>query len=76
MPPRAGFQPASVDPKAFFAPGRTDWTDLERRTDYGTSEALVSGGGRVMQHDYAAIVLVDPPEDSNPLELSATVMKD
>jgi hypothetical protein len=76
MPPRVSFRPPSVDPKAFFAPARTDWTDLERRTSFGTSEALVSGQGRVMQHDYAAIVLVNPPEDSKRLELSATVRKD
>lgn len=76
MPPRASFRPASVDPKAFFAPGRADWTDLERRTSYGTSAMLSSGQGHVEQHDYAAIVLVNPPKDSKPLELSATILKD
>ena len=76
MPPRASFRPASVDPKTFFAPGRTDWTDLQRKTSFGTSEALLSGEGQIIQHDYAAIVLVNPSEDSKPLELSATVLKD
>jgi len=76
MPPRASSGPASVNPKAFFAPGRTDWTDLERRTSYGTSETLSSGQGQIKQHEYAAIVLVNPPKDPKPLELSATVVKD
>jgi len=73
--PREGYRPASVDPQAFFAPGRTYATDLERRTSYGTQEALISGGGQLPQRHFSAIVLVNPPTDSKPLDLSATLSK-
>ncbi len=59
-PGRADLEPAHVDPKAFFAPGRTDWTRLERVTKYGNPDQLFSKGCWFNQHDYAAIVLVNP----------------
>lgn len=74
-PPRDGYRPAAVDPQEFFAPGRTYASDLERRTSYGTTEALLSGGGQLAQRDYSAIVLVNPALDSKPLDLSATLRK-
>ena len=78
LPPGVPYRPAHVDPKAFFEPGRTDWTSQDRISTYGnldTLSALYGGGPSVaMQEEYAAIVLVNPPEGSKPLELSATVM--
>jgi hypothetical protein len=35
-----------------------------------------SSAASVDQHDYAAIVLLDPPVDLKPLDLSATVFRD
>jgi protocatechuate 3,4-dioxygenase beta subunit len=79
-PCAAGHRPAHVDPKAFFAPGRTDWTPQELISAYGTDDGLevvtFSGGAWVDQHDYAAIVLINPAEGSKPLELEATVVPD
>ena len=77
------FQPASVDPKAFFAPGNTDWTDDEQTSAYGTTDTLLTHQGRYLgtlwrtniipQRDYSAIILVNPTAGSEPLELSATL---
>ena len=75
-PGRAGYRPACVDPKAFFAPKRTVWTAQERITAYGTQGTLSTSCGLHFQDDYAAIVLVDPAPNSASLELAATVMKD
>ena len=79
-PRQAGYRPAHVDPKAFFAPGKADWTPQELSSAYGThnklSVATFYGGAWVDQHDYAAIVLVNPAEDAKPLELAATVVPD
>jgi hypothetical protein len=69
------YRPASVDPKAFFAPGRTEWTAQEWISTYGTKDTLVTSTGLHYQDEYAAIVLVNPRPDSKPLELSATVVK-
>jgi RNA polymerase sigma factor (sigma-70 family) len=76
MPGRWDYRPAHVDPKAFFAPGRTEWTSQEWITTYGTSDMLSISGGMAYQNDYAAIVLVNPRPGSKPLDLSATVVKD
>jgi beta-lactamase regulating signal transducer with metallopeptidase domain len=80
------YRPAHVDPKAFFAPGRTNWTEEEQISAYGTHDTLTTCQGRyigttyrgatVDQRDYSAIVLVNPPPDSGPLQLSATVVRD
>ena len=75
-PSRAEYRPAHVDPKAFFAPGKDDWTAQERISAFGTQDSLSISGVWIDQHDYAAIVLVNPPEGSGPLELSATVVPD
>ena len=76
-PGRSNFRPAHVDPKAFFAPGRTNWTAQERISAYGTEDYLaVADGLSGFQSDYAAIVLLNPSTDSGPLELSATVRPD
>jgi RNA polymerase sigma factor (sigma-70 family) len=77
LPPGVPYRPAFVDPKAFFGPGRKDWTPQEQISTYGNLDTLsiLYGGGPslAMQEEYAAIVLVNPPEGSKPLELSATV---
>lgn len=79
------YRSARVEPKAFFAPDKTDWTEQEKITAYGTTETLVTHSGRyrdtvyrgsvIQQSQYQAIVLVNPPADSPPLELSATVVR-
>jgi hypothetical protein len=73
--PGRDYRAAHVDPKAFFAPGRTKWTAQEQITTYGTKDTLVTSIGMHYQDDYAAIVLVNPKADSGPLELTATVVK-
>ena len=75
-PGRSDYRPAHVDPKAFFAPGRTEWTNQELITAYGTHDTLIIGNVWDDQHEYAAIVLVNPPQDSKPLELKAIVARD
>jgi beta-lactamase regulating signal transducer with metallopeptidase domain len=85
-PYRFGYRPACVNPKAFFAPGRTNWTADEQIIAYGTHDTLTTCWGRylqttyrgptVSQRDYTAIVLVNPPPKSGPLKLSATVVRD
>ncbi len=79
-PRKAGYRPAEVDPKAFFAPGKTEWTQLELVSNYGSRDSLTVatfvGIAGASQHAYAAIVLVNPAEGAKPLELSATVGPD
>jgi hypothetical protein len=75
-PDREDYRPACVDPKAFFAPGRTQWTEQEQISDYGNRETVITSIGWLNQDHYAAIVLVNPSADSGPLELQATVIKD
>ena len=75
------YRPAHVDPKAFFAPGKTDWTEQELTTGvtpFGNQDNLIIGPGyaATAQNDYAAIVLVNPPIASKPLELQATLVRD
>jgi len=70
------YRPAHVDPKAFFAPGKTDWTAQERTSAYGTNDTLNFPYNWDSQLDYAAIVLVNPPAGSGPLELRATLTLD
>lgn len=75
------YYPAQVDPKAFFAPGRTDWAGddwtgayrTKAENAYGTTGRVATSMGLINQLDYAAIVLVNPEPDSPPLELAATV---
>ena len=77
LPDTSDYRPAHVDPKAFFAPGKTEWTGQEMITTYGNHDTLSihPGVGGFDQHEYAAIVLVNPPENSGPLELTATVAR-
>jgi hypothetical protein len=79
-PRKAGYRPAHVDPKAFFAPGKVDWTPVELHMAYGNHDMLsVStfyGDAGLYQYDYAAIVLVNPADGTGPLQLAATVAPD
>jgi hypothetical protein len=77
-PSEAGFGSAHVDPKAFFAPGKTDWTNQEQISTYGTHDTLIIGYGGAWrdQHDFTSIVLVNPQTGSKPLELAATILRD
>ena len=75
-PGRTDYRPAHVDPKTFFAPGKSDWSDQDLISAYGTHDTLSIGNAQADQHDYAAIVLLNAPLDSKPLELSATVVRD
>ena len=79
-PREAGHRPAHVDPKAFFAPGKADWTAHDLNNTYGNHDwltvATFYGGAMLDQHDYAAIVLINPAEGAGPLELAATVAPD
>ncbi|MDR3620991.1 MAG: sigma-70 family RNA polymerase sigma factor [Paludisphaera borealis] len=70
-----GYRPPLLDPKAFFAPGKTDWTDRELSDAYGSRSLIMLEDNREAQECYAAIVLVNPPLGSKPLELSATVAR-
>jgi hypothetical protein len=71
------YRPAHVNPKAFFAPEKTKWTQQDLISTYGNHDTLsIHPGWWLDQHDYAAIVLVNPPENSGPLELTATVSRD
>jgi hypothetical protein len=79
-PRKAGYRPAHVDPKGFFAPGKVSWAPQEVYTVYGDHDGLAVatffGGAGLNQHDYAAIVLVNPAEGAGPLQLAATVAPD
>jgi protocatechuate 3,4-dioxygenase beta subunit len=74
--PGRNYRPAYVNPRAFFEPGRTNWTAQERISSYGTNNSLQIGPEWTDQHDYAAIVLVNPAPKAPRLELSATVYDD
>jgi hypothetical protein len=73
---RRDYRPAHVDPKEFFARGRTDWSNQDLITAYGTHDTLITGNAWVDQRDCAAIVLVNPPAGSKLLELTATLIRD
>ncbi len=75
-PRRGGYRPAHVDPKAFFAPGKSDWKPEDEPKPYGNHEIIVSPATWLLQRSCSAIILVNPPADSAPLELSATVIRD
>ena len=81
-------RPVAVDPKASFAPGRTDRTPEERRFAYGnawwiarpgvsTTERLaVQGYNWLNQLDLAAVAFTDARPQDGPLQLAATVYRD
>ena len=77
LPDTTDYRPCTVDPKAFFAPGKIKWSAQELISTYGNHDTLsIYPGWWLDQHEYAAIVLVNPPENSRPLELWATVARD
>ncbi len=81
-------RPAAVDPKAFFEPGRSDWTFEEERYAYGdawhivqpavrTTEQMASGSNYTIdQLDLAAAQFTRTREEDKLLELTATVYRD
>ncbi len=81
-------RPAAVDPKAFFAPGRTDWTLEEQRYAYGdswriaqppvvTTDALSVGDNwTIDQLELAAVAFTNATAGDGLLELTATVHSD
>ncbi len=81
-------RPAAVNPKAFFAPGRTDWTLEEERYAYGdlwriaqpaivTTERLsVWKNNPIDQLELAAVQFTNAREKDGVLELTATVYSD
>jgi hypothetical protein len=72
---RSEYQPALVDPKAFFAPELPESNTPRRMPAYGDRDKVETFGGPISQIDYEAIVLVNPAPDSEPLQLSATVVR-
>lgn len=78
-------RPAAVNPKAFFAPGRDDWTRREQRYVYGdawriarvavkdTERLAVSLNPMLEQLELAAVVFTNARQDDGVLELAATV---
>jgi len=70
------YRPAHVDPKNFFQPGRTEWTAQEKFSAYGSHDTLSTYNAWMDQHDYSAIVLINPEAGTGPLELNAKVFKD
>lgn len=70
------FQAARVDPRTFFEPERTDWSEAVSYSSYGSLDVLHTSRGLIRQTDYAAIVLVNPPVESASVELTATVYDD
>ncbi|QDV51764.1 M56 family metallopeptidase [Gimesia fumaroli] len=81
-------RPAAVNPKAFFAPGRRDWTLEEERYAYGddwriaqpaivTTERLGVWKNRpIDQLELAAVEFTNARENDGVLELTATVYSD
>ena len=68
------YRPGLVNPKQFFAPGKT-WED-DALMEYGTHNALSLGSTWLSQRDFEAIVLVNPAKDAEPLKLTATLVRD
>ena len=81
-------RPAAVNPKAFFAPQRADWTLDEERYAYGDSWHIaqpmvttadgisISGNQTQDQLEMAAIIFTNAQSNSDVLELTATVYSD
>jgi Zn-dependent protease with chaperone function len=81
-------RPVAVDPKEFFAPGRTDWTGEEALYAYGdtwriaypavitTEELAVGSNPTVDQLDLAAVIFTNARVENGVLELAATVESD
>lgn len=83
LPLGVRYLPARVDPKAFFAPGTIEPLQNKRPSAFGNLDELVISRGiyrrvyyrddHISQKDFAAIVLVNPPQESGLLQLTATV---
>ncbi len=72
----AGTGRRTSTPKHFFAPGKSDWKPEDEAKPYGNhGEIIVSPATWLLQRSCSAIILVNPPADSAPLELSATVIR-
>ena len=81
-------RPTAVNPKAFFEPGRTDWTPEEERYAYGDAwriampgvsitDALAANGNPLEdQLGLAAAVFTKASKDQGVLELTAVVDSD
>ena len=81
-------RPVMVDPKAFFEPGRNDWTLTEQRHAYGDQWRIarpsvirhprLSAGTNwsESQLNLAAVVLVRAKLDEGPLQLAASIQQD
>lgn len=85
---RKSDRPVAVNPKTFFAPGRTDWTLEEDRYAYGdawrivgagisvTDRLAVNGNPLYEQLDLAAAVLTNARTEDGVLKLTAVVHSD
>jgi hypothetical protein len=85
---RKSDRPVAVNPKAFFAPGRTDWTLEEERYAYGDAWRIAGAGisetdrlapnGNPLneQLDLAAAVLTNARTEDGVLELTAVIRSD
>jgi hypothetical protein len=81
-------RPAAVDPKAFFEPGRTDWTLEEERYAYGDAWRIVQVGVSETdqlapnanpvheQLELAGAVFTNARQEDGVLELAAVVYSD
>lgn len=81
-------RPVAVNPKEFFAPGRTDWTPEEQRFAYGdqwriarpavveTERLSVGHNPTTDQLELAAVVLTNAQASDGVLELTATIHTD
>ncbi|MEM9646225.1 MAG: hypothetical protein AAF989_14640, partial [Planctomycetota bacterium] len=81
-------RPVHVDPKAFFEPGRNDWTLQEERYTYGdewriaciatseTDRLAVTKNPSIDQLELAAVVFTNAGASDGVLELTATVHSD
>jgi hypothetical protein len=81
-------RPAAVNPKAFFEPGRTDWTPEEERYAYGDAWHIATPGVSITdalavnanplqdQLGLAAAVFTRASKDQGVLELTAVVDSD
>src|SRR5262249_31481762 len=72
------YRPACVDPKAFFKAKEAKGTDQQWL--YGDRDSLViaagEGFGGMPQSQFSAIVLVNPPEGSDPITAEAALERD
>jgi hypothetical protein len=74
------YPPASVDPQAFFNPGKAKEPGKRMTQTYGDTTYIVvasgEGFGHSPQNQYSAIVLVNLPDDSGPKTAEAVLRRD